>query len=182
MIEIRPLSESNMEDAVDIKLACWTEELAGKAENTLSKDKQLAFWTEWMHTAQEHQDVRLLLGAFENERLLGVAFASLAEAEDISQNGIELNGLWVDAANRNRGISLRLLNYVFDFYRPHRIEKMVIYTPHYAPSNSYYQKFGATVVKQELQMNGKLPVDVMIAYVDDMQMQVKKALTKYWRK
>jgi len=179
MIEIRPLTEDNMEEAVNIKLACWTEELAGKAENTLSGDKQLAFWTEWMHTAEDHQDIRLLLGAFENEHLLGVAFASFAEAEDIPKNGIELNGLWVDAENRNRGISLRLLDSIFDFYRPHNIEKMVIYTPHYAPSNSYYQKFGAIVVKQELQMNGKLPVDVMIAQVDEMQMKVKKSLAKY---
>jgi uncharacterized protein (DUF1800 family) len=79
MIRVRHLTENDMEKVFKIKLSCWTEALARKAENTLAMEKQLIFWANWMHTAQEHQDVRLLLGAFEAEQLLGVAFASFAD-------------------------------------------------------------------------------------------------------
>lgn len=36
MINIRQLTESDMQQAIELKVLCWTEELAGKAENTLS--------------------------------------------------------------------------------------------------------------------------------------------------
>jgi GNAT superfamily N-acetyltransferase len=41
--------------------------------------------------------------------MLGAAFSSFAETYDISENGIELNGLWVDPDHRNKGISLMLI-------------------------------------------------------------------------
>jgi GNAT superfamily N-acetyltransferase len=149
MINIRQLTEADMKQAIELKILCWTEELAGKAENTLSVSEELDFWEEWMNTAKENNDIRLLIGAFENEQMLGVAFSSFAESYDIPEKGIELNGLWVYPDQRSRGISLLMLIYIMDFYLAKGMETIVIYNPHYAPSNKFYHKFGAQVSKQE---------------------------------
>ncbi|WP_346913225.1 hypothetical protein [Clostridium sp.] len=53
MIEIRQLKESDMQQALELKILCWTEELMGKAENTLSISQELEFWIEWMHTGKK---------------------------------------------------------------------------------------------------------------------------------
>ncbi|WP_192929804.1 GNAT family N-acetyltransferase [Alkaliphilus serpentinus] len=179
MIEIRKLTEDDMQQAMELKVLCWTEELAGRAENTLSVSKERDSWLDWMNTAEEHNDIRLLIGAFENNQMLGVAFASFAETDDIPDKGIELNGFWVYPNQRGKGISLMLLLYVLDFYSKEDMEKIVIYNPHYAPSNQYYQKLGAKVVKQEYQMEGKLLVDVFIADIVPMKMKLKELLHKY---
>ena len=54
MIIIRELTEEDMQQAVELKKLCWTEELAGKAENTLSISQELEFWIDWMHAAKEN--------------------------------------------------------------------------------------------------------------------------------
>ncbi len=179
MIKIRELTETDMHQAMELKILCWTEELAGKAENTLSVSQELEFWINWMNTAQENNDIRLLIGAFENDKMLGVAFGSLAEAFDIPQKGIELNGLWVYPNHRSRGISLMMIIYIIDFYLAKGMESMVIYNPHYAPSNQFYKKFGAKVVKQELQMNGKLLVDVFLTDMMLMKRNMQNSLQKH---
>lgn len=179
MIIIRKLTEADMKQAMELKVLCWTEELAGKAENTLSVTKELAFWVDWMNTAEEYEDIRLLIGAFENDRMLGVAFGSFAESFDIPEKGIELNGLWVYPEHRNRGISLRMLNYLLDFYLAKGMETIVIYNPHYGPSNQFYQKFGAKVIKQEYQMDGQLLVDVFLADMLSMKASMEQSLKKY---
>ena len=43
MIKIRELSKADMQQAIELKVLCWTEELAGKAENTLSISRELEF-------------------------------------------------------------------------------------------------------------------------------------------
>ena len=179
MVEIRILTEADMQNAMKLKVLCWTEELAGRAENTLMVSKELEFWVNWMKTAEENNDIRLLIGAFEEEKLLGVAFGSFAEAFDIPQKGIELNGLWVYPEQRNRGISLMLVTHLLDFYLAKGMEKMVIYNPHYAPSNQFYKKFGAQVVRQEHQMDGKLPVDVYVADMATMMSSMEESMKKY---
>ena len=45
MIIIRQLWEKELEQAMELKISCWTEELAGKAPNTLTVSEQLDFWT-----------------------------------------------------------------------------------------------------------------------------------------
>jgi len=132
-----------------------------------------------MNTAEENEDIRLLIGAFENDRMLGVAFGSFAESFDIPEKGIELNGLWVYPEHRNRGISLRMLNYLLDFYLAKGMETIVIYNPHYAPSNQFYQKFGAKVIKQEYQMDGRLLVDVFLTDMLSMKVSMEQSLKKY---
>jgi len=179
MIEIRELTESDMQEAMELKVLCWTEELAGKAENTLSVSQALDFWVDWMFRAEENNDIRLLIGAFENDKMLGVAFSSLAETFDIPEKGIELNGLWVYPDQRNRGISLMMINYILEFYMEKGMENMVIYNPHYAPSNQFYHKFGAQVAKQEYQMDGKLLVDVFLVDMLSMKKNIENSLKKY---
>ncbi|WP_291574315.1 hypothetical protein [Clostridium sp. UBA4548] len=93
MIEIRELTEMDMKEAIGLRILCWTEELAGKAENTLSVEEELEMWVDWMNKAEENNDIRMLVGDFEGGRLLGVAFSSFAETFDIPERGIELNGL-----------------------------------------------------------------------------------------
>lgn len=179
MIKIRQLTEANMQQAIELKVLCWTEELAGKAENTLSVSQELEFWINWMHTAQKNNDIRLLIGAFENDKMLGVAFGSIAETYDIPEKGIELNGLWVYPDQRNRGISLMMIIYILNFYLEKGMESMVIYNPHYAPSNQYYRKFGAQVVKQEYQMDGRLIVDVFLIDMVSLKRNMEHSLKKY---
>ena len=79
MILIRTLTERDMLQAMELNVRCWTEELAGHCENTLSANDELAIWVDWMLSAKENNDIRLLIGAFEQDQMLGVAFASLAE-------------------------------------------------------------------------------------------------------
>lgn len=179
MISIRQLTEGDMQQAIELKVLCWTEELAGNAENTLSVSEELEAWVDWMNTAAEHNDIRLLIGAFENNRMLGVAFASFAESFDIPQKGIELNGLWVHPDQRNRGISLMLILYRLNFYLQKGMEKIVIYSSHYAPSNHFYRKFGAQVARQECQMNRRLLVDVFLADIIEMKRKMEQSLKKY---
>ena len=163
MIKIRELTEFDMKQAIELRISCWTEELAGKVENTLSVSQELNLWLDWMNTAKENNDIRLLIGAFENDNMLGVAFGSFAETYDIVEKGIELNGLWVYPDHRSKGISLMMIIYILNFYLAKGMEKIVIYNHHYAPSNQFYRKFGAQVVKQEYQMDGRLLLDVFLA-------------------
>ncbi|SFB43499.1 GNAT family N-acetyltransferase [Clostridium frigidicarnis] len=179
MIKIRQLTEGDMEQAIELRILCWTEELAGKAENTLSVSKELDLWLEWMNTAKENKDIRLLIGAFENNKMLGVAFSSFAETFDIPEKGIELNGLWVYPDQRGKGISLMMMIYTLDFYLEKDMEKIVVYNHHYSSSNEFYRKFGAEVAKQEYQMESRLLVDVFLADMLSMKRNMEKSLKKY---
>ncbi|WP_026477704.1 GNAT family N-acetyltransferase [Alkaliphilus transvaalensis] len=179
MINIRELTEEDMQQAMELKVMCWTEELAGKAENTLSVSQELDFWANWKNTAQEHEDIRLLIGAFEEDKMLGVAFCSFAETYDIPEKGIELNGLWVYPDHRGRGISLMMIIHALDFYLAKGMEKIVIYNPHYSPSNGFYHKHGAQVVRQEYQMEGMLLVDIFLGDMILMKNNMEKSLKKY---
>lgn len=177
MIKIRELNPSDMNEAIRLKFMCWTEELAGQAANNLSVSKELDFWLTWMKPVDD--DVRLLIGAFEDNRMLGVAFASYAEPQDIAKKGIELNGLWVYPEQRNKGISLQLMAYITDFYSELGVKSMVIYNHHYSPSNKYYQKFGVKVIRQDKQMQGKLLIDVFTIDLMKLQSQLHTKLIKY---
>lgn len=179
MIEIRNLTTDDMKEAIQLKVNCWTEELAGKAENTLNYSKELEFWIDWMNSAEENKDIRLLIGAFEDNKMLGAAFASFAETEDIPEKGIELNGLWVYPEQRGRGISLRLILHILDFFKSMGKEKIVIYNHHYCPSNLFYKKFGANIIRQDKQMDGKLLIDVFLADIDAFKNNIEKSLLKY---
>ena len=74
MVEVRELTEKDMKQAIELKILCWTEELACKAENSLSVLEELDFFLDWMHKGQENDDIRLLIGAFENDVYIPIEF------------------------------------------------------------------------------------------------------------
>lgn len=178
-MEIRKLTNEDMPLAMELKISCWTEELAGKAENTLKLENELKFWKDWMNTPDEHNDIRLLLGAFEDQELLGVAFASFVNVKDVPEDGIELNGLWVFPQHRGRGVSLKLILEILNYFIPLGVPRMEVYNPHYAPSNEFYRKFGGIVIDSEYQMDGKLPVDIFEFNAIDLKARLEKALIRY---
>ncbi len=156
---IRELRDCDMLQAIQLKALCWPEELAGLSDKEMDIEKEYIFWLDWMHNGIENNDVRALIGAFEDDKLLGVAFASFAEKED-SDCGIELNGLWVNPNARGRGISLKLLSKLLNYYKKLGLKDIVIYNFHNSSSNSYYRKFGAKVFRTEVQMVEEIPTDV----------------------
>lgn len=171
---LREIHDSDMLEAIQLKALCWPEELAGLSDKKLDIEKEHSFWFDWMHHGIENNDVRSLIGAFENDKLLGVVFASFAEKED-SDCGIELNGLWVHPDARGRGISLMLLSRVLTYYENLGLKDIVIYNYHYSSSNSYYRKFGATVFRTELQMEEGIPTDVFKCDIVTMKEHIHKS-------
>lgn len=178
MIIIRELQDKDMLQAMELKALCWTEEIAGMSDNKLDIDREYSFWFDWMHTGVENDDVRTLFGAFEDDQMLGVAFASFSEKED-SMCGMELNGLWVYPNMRGRGISLMLMLKLLKYYEGLGLRDIIIYNYHNSPSNSYYRRFGAKVFKTELQMKAQIPTDIFKCDITSMKENMIKSMAKY---
>ncbi len=85
MITIRNLTIEDMVEAAKLQVLCWSEELAEKAQNTYVAKDVKDSWIKWMSSSEENNDVRLLIGAFEDNKMLGVAYSSFAETEDIPE-------------------------------------------------------------------------------------------------
>jgi GNAT superfamily N-acetyltransferase len=177
-MEMRNLLEHEIPLAMELKISCWPEELAGKAEHTLKLEEENRFWTNWMNTASKNNDMRLLLGAFEGSQLMGVALASFVDSKSAPENGIELNGLWVFPQYRGKGLSLSLIKEVLDFYIPLGATKMEVYCFHHAPSNAFYRKFGGAVIGTEYQLDGKVPVDIFEFDIPALKSRLDKRLTR----
>ena len=56
---IRQLKKEEIQKAMELKILCWTEELAGKAENTLQLKEQTEAWTNWLNASDENNDIRV---------------------------------------------------------------------------------------------------------------------------
>lgn len=148
-----------MKQAIKLKCICWQEELAGKVKHELNEKDEYTFWQEWMHEGEKHQDVRTLIGLFEKEELVACAFASFAETED-HPSAVEINGLFVDQAHRNKHLSYKMLTYILPIYKDLNKEAVIIYNHKYAPSNTYYQKLGGKVINTLTQLDGQLEIEV----------------------
>jgi hypothetical protein len=169
MLNIRNLNHDELKEAVMLKITSWSEELNGVAENQIQFDEEYKFFTQWIEDEKEANDVRTLIGVFEDSHLLGCAFASFADIYDCEENGIELNGLWIYPFARNRNLSLLLIDYILNIYMPLGMTKMIVYSHHYAPSNSFYHHLGGKVIKYDLQMHGKLEVDIFEFDLDELK-------------
>lgn len=178
MIIIRELLDKDMLQAMQLKALCWPEELAGMSDNKLDVDNEYLFWFDWMHSGVENNDVRTLIGAFEDDKMLGVAFASYAEKED-SDCGIELNGLWIYPELRGRGVSLILVTRLLNYYESLGLKEIVIYNFHNSSSNAFYRKLGAKVYRTEYQMTEKIPTDVFKCDIATMKECMNKSISKY---
>lgn len=178
MIIIKELEDSDLNEAMKLRVLCWPEVLAGSSSKELNMDEQITFWFHWKHHGVDNNDVRVMLGAYEEDNLLGAAFASFAEKED-AEKGVEINGLWVYPHMRGKGVSLMLMTKILDYYKILGMEEVIIYSYHNAPSNRFYRKFGAEVHKTEFQMEEKVPTDIFKADIDKMNNLLKKSLEKY---
>ena len=181
MIKIRQLKETEWAQAMELKIFCWTEELAGKAENDLDFSEELDFWTDWMYTATDNNDIRITCGAFDGDELVGFVAGSIAEITDIPQKGIECNGLFVNPKHRNRGISLKMLVYLLCYFQNFGMEQIVIYNHRYAPSNNFYRKFGMREMRQDIQSAAGVDilVDVFVIEIEDFKQRLLKVLARY---
>jgi len=178
MIEVRALTKNELASAIKLKIRVWQEELAGKAEHELSFEEEMEFFMRWAESEKEHHDRRILLGAFQEGKLLGGAFGSFAEVED-DENAMELNGLWVEEDHRGKGISLVLLSVLVKAFRDLGKDQMIVYNHHFAPSNEYYRKLRGKVIRQDRQMNGKLLVDVFRIPMENLDKQLSEMLDRY---
>ncbi|MDO9629084.1 MAG: GNAT family N-acetyltransferase [Acholeplasmataceae bacterium] len=178
MLSIRILNKDELKEAVMLKITCWSEELNGVAENQINFDEEYKFFIDWMDGAQDANDIRTLIGIFEDGSMLGCAFASFADIYDCEENGIELNGLWIYPSARNRKLSLMLLEYILSIYMPLGMEKMIVYSHHYAPSNMFYHHLGGQIIKYDLQMHGKLEVDIFEFNLEELNHFIQKKLNE----
>lgn len=178
MIKIRSLLPDEMMKAIEIKGICWPEEIQGKSKIQFDREKEYQFWSKWMISSIENNDDRQLYGAFDQDTLLAVIFASFAEVED-SENGIEINGLWVDPKHRNKGLSLHLLKKIIEYYLDLNKKEIIIFNFHYSSSNSFYKKLGASIIKQTHQLEEKVPIDAFSCDLQDMLNNINQRINKY---
>ena len=155
---IKPLDEKSLKQAIDLKVRAWQEELSGVFEHYLDQAEEEAFYQTWRLEEAKHHDIRLLYGAFKDQRLLGAVFASLADVDD-HPNALEINGLWVEKDARLQGISLHLLNSVLTQSNQ---EAVILYCHTHAPSYPYYHHLGGKVMKTLTQLEGRLHVSVFV--------------------
>jgi GNAT superfamily N-acetyltransferase len=179
---IRPLQPEEYNQAVDLKISCWDEELAGVAPNRRVKGEELTFITSWVAAARENDDIRLVYGAFDCGEFLGFAGASIAEPSDAG-HGVELNYLYVKQGHRGRGVALRLMEALLAEFNGQGFDQLIVYNHHLAPSNSFYRKLGGKVMRQDIQGTppDRLKIDVLVfdfqGVKDEIErlMQVKPA-------
>jgi GNAT superfamily N-acetyltransferase len=174
-MEIRQLTEKDMDQAIRLKLDCWKEELAGKLDIPLNFERELSMWTNWMLTAEQINDLRCLIGVFNQHKLIGVAFASFIESIHAPEEGIELNGLWVDQNHRGKHISYQLIQSILETYQPYGVKKLIVYCMAYAPANQYYLKLGGKKIAREYQFNEQLPVDIFEFDMDHLHLYITNA-------
>lgn len=169
METLRALRPDEYREAMSIQLACFSEETCGLAQADMTLDELTAGWTKWMSGAEENDDLRITIGAFDGGRMVAVAAASFAEETGIK--GIELNGLWVCASHRGRGLSVVLIDKLLDMFDGCDIEQVIVYNYHCAPSNTYYRHLGFSVLRTETQSIGavQFAVDIFCASADALR-------------
>lgn len=166
-MELKHLNDETLKQAIKLKCTCWQEELAGKVKHELNEKEEYDFWQKWMHDGDKHQDVRTLIGIFQEDQLIACAFASFAEIED-HPSAVEINGLFVDQAQRNKHLSYKMLAYILSRYKDLNKDAVIIYNHKHAPSNTYYNKLGGKVINTLTQLDGKLEIEVFEFSLDEL--------------
>ncbi len=177
MIAIRNLTLSDVRQLIKLKADCWVEELAGMSNEKLDLKEQYEFWSDWMQTADKHNDVRHMYGAFINNELAGAAIGSFVENKD-NPEIFELNGLWVFPHFRNLGISLSLFAKIVDDFADLGARKCLLYNFHHAPSNQYYRKLGFKVIDTDIQLKEKVPVDIFLIDIPKLKVALEEKLSR----
>jgi GNAT superfamily N-acetyltransferase len=161
--------------AVDLRIRCWDEELAGYAPNRLTPEKELDFLVEWEQSAEDYDDVRHIYGLFLEGNFSGFAGGSFAEPSD-SENGFELNYLFVEKGHRGKGYSLMLLDKLLEDFISEGKKEMIVYSLRHAPSNNFYRKYGGKPIREVHQGQDNLLVDVFKFNATQLQSQIRKSL------
>ncbi len=172
MVYLRPLDKTEYEQAMTLRVHCWTEELNGKGTNRLNVPDEVEELEEWLSGAEANQDQRIIIGAFEADELLGFTAGSFAETFDIPEHGFELNYLFVDEAHRGKGLSLLLLKELLRIFSANHCNQLVVYNHHFAPSNTFYHKLGGEVMKQLTQGKDTLLIDVFLFNTQELMTQL----------
>lgn len=159
-MELKHLYEEDMNQAITLKLDCWEEELAGKLVWPLKYQQELNFWKHWRHHEFEHNDKRTMLGYYQGRKLLATGFCSFADDVDGGHDAIEINGLWVAKDHRGQNLGSSLFYHLINQPAYGNCNHVILYNHHYAPSNAYYRKLNGVVIRQDLQCDGKMLVDV----------------------
>ena len=158
-MNIRRLDEKTLKAAIQLKVKSWQEESAGRFDEPLDDREEYDFYRHWMQSEKAHQDRRLMLGVFDNEKLAATLFASFAEVED-DPKAFEINGIFVEKSYRGRQLSLVLIREALIFYQALNKQNMIVYNHKYAPSNAFFHALGGRVIRQDNQLEGRLVVDV----------------------
>lgn len=161
--------------AVDLRIRYWNEELAGHGTTELSPEKELDFLVEWEQSAADYDDKRVLYGVFDEGVFAGFAGGSYAEVED-DENAFELNYLFVAKAYRGKGYSLQLMLKLIDDFLKSGKSKMVVYSHRHAPSNAFYRKYGGGVIREVIQGEDQLLVDVFVFDAEILKRRLKRSL------
>jgi GNAT superfamily N-acetyltransferase len=163
--------------AIELRVRCWDEELAGYAPNRLDADKELDFLIEWEQSAEENDDVRSIYGVFESGEFAGFAGASYAESSD-SDNGFELNYLFVHEDYRGKAYSFHLMKKLLEEFIADGKTEMIVYSHRHAPSNNLYRKLGGKVIREVVQGGeDHLQIDVFSFDAKKLNTRIQKALS-----
>ena len=163
--------------AIALRVKCWDEELAGYAPNRLDADKELDFLIEWEQAAEENDDVRSVYGVFESGEFAGFAGASYAETSD-SENGFELNYLFVHEDYRGKSYSFHLMKKLLDEFIANGKNEMIVYSHRHAPSNNLYRKLGGKVIREDVQGGeDHLQIDIFSFDAKKLSSRIQKALS-----
>ena len=158
-MKIRLLKESEYAEAIALKVSCFDEEVKYQVPYPSSEQEELDFMIEWMKSAEEYQDIRVLYGAFLDDVFIGFVGASIADESD-ARSGIELNYLFVDEAYRGRGISYKLLQAILSHFKKDRFDEIVVYNYATSDSNKYYRHLGGEVIRTFPVFEGRVMVDL----------------------
>lgn len=146
---IRRLSNEELYKAVDLRIECWNNDYRGVIPpNVMDREEELEFLISWIN--EKCDDIRRIYGVFDGEKFAGFVGASIAEKED-SDNGVELNYLFVDQEYRERGLGLKLIKAVVDEFKVYGYRELIVYNWHGVLSNKYYLYLGGKVKKQVIQ-------------------------------
>lgn len=174
MITIRTLNRDEYRSAMSIRLSCFHEETGGLVDPPCTLDEVTLHWTTWMDAAEQDNDIRITIAAFDDDVMIAVAAASFSEETELGDIGIELNGLWVDSSYRGRGLSIRLISELIALFSDKDIKHVVVYNYRCAPSNKFYPHIGFSLLKSEIQTIDSIDFTVDIFYIklDDLHLRV----------
>ena len=148
---IRKLTNDEIPQAVDLMIDCWEHDYKGVIPpNSKNREQELRYITSWINDVCDNDYRRRLYGAFNGDVLAGFVGASLAEKED-SENGVEINYLFVNKGYRGKHIGVSLMKEIAVEFNEYGVEQVVIYNWHDVASNEFYRYLGGTVARQMIQ-------------------------------